>query len=152
MLARGHERAKPAAAKLKDGEAGACDAAAALARLPVGLVTRVSMLRVFVLPKLAWAAPLVQLPSRRFERLAWSTLTCTVKTKWWCRARYWADDIRAAPRRHTACVTLMRYSRWMQQGRGSRIASAAAAKAAEEVGCSIVREELGGWLRIAVPM
>lgn len=93
---------------MRDGEVGACDAAAALARLPLGLFARANMLRAFVLPKLAWAAPLVQLPSKRLERRVWSTLTCTVKPRWWCRARYWADDVRASPRLYTAVATIVR--------------------------------------------
>ena len=67
-----------------------------LAILPGPAEGRERLAVMFVLPRIRWAAPLVEPPPRDFpRRLRQATLAsaCT----WWCQGRWWADRIQTHP-------------------------------------------------------
>ena len=76
-----------------------------LAILPGQAKGRERLAVMCVLPRIRWAAPLVEPPPRGFPRLLRQAVLASACT-WWCQGRWWADSIQTHPILGAAMQTL----------------------------------------------
>ena len=74
--------------------------------IPGTIAVREMLMAVCVMPKFSWAAPLMQPPPEALNFVAFRTLVGG--GKWWCIARYFADNIHLHPKLALAIQSLKR--------------------------------------------
>ena len=89
-------QASPAAAKPRGGWEDTIEIARRIALIPGGNLIREKVSAICVLPKVRWAAPLLEPPPWRLDKLLMKAEQRTQFTHW-CPGRYWADKAQLSP-------------------------------------------------------
>ena len=94
----------------RDGWEPVQQAISRLALLPGRMAVREELARIFVTPKISWAAPLIEPPP---AELATDLRRAVLKSanRWWCDGRWWADRVHLHPVLGTALQACKAFAR-----------------------------------------
>ena len=137
------EQTDPKAAKPRGGWEEAVNLARRVALMPGGSFMRERLSAVCVLPKIRWAAPLLEPPPWKIDKLLMRAEQRTQFTHW-CPGRYWADKAQQSPTFAAAIAALKNATtlgKWP-----SLPATAAVAQHAAVLGLKVVQTDSEGVL------
>ncbi|CAE8677334.1 unnamed protein product, partial [Polarella glacialis] len=144
LSAQGAKRQRgPAAAKPRGGWDETIELARRIALMPGGSVMREKLSAICILPKIRWAAPLLEPPPWRIDKLLMRAEQRTSFTHW-CAGRYWADKVQLSPT-FAAAIAAMKKATLLGKW-PSLPATAAVEQHAEVLGLKVVHADSEGVL------
>ena len=135
------QQTEAAAAKPRGGWDETVELARRVALMPGGCVMREKLSAICILPRVKWAAPLLEPPPWRLDKLLMRAELRTTSMHW-CAGRYWADKAQRSPTFAAAIATVKHATllgRWP-----SAPASAAVAEHAAVLGLKVLQADEEG--------